>query len=114
MTALLIDRRAFVTAALAATVAGCATSIPARRGGAIPFLTATAAKAGDGEDYQIAWDAPGVDGVAIYGGSSPSPILKGKPLVSGRGTGLRTIMLPLPRPRTKGLPFRMGEGVDPP
>ena len=50
MTALLIDRRAFVTAALAATVAGCATSIPARRGAAIPFLTATAANAGDGED----------------------------------------------------------------
>ena len=99
MTALLIDRRAFVTAALAVSLAGCATPIAGRRGGAIPFLAATAAKVGTGDDYHIAWDAAGVDHVTIYAGPSPSTVLTGKPLAQGRGKDSVTVSNPVPGAR---------------
>ncbi|WP_097093599.1 tyrosine-protein phosphatase [Novosphingobium sp. Chol11] len=97
MTALLLDRRAFVTAALAVSVAGlagCATPASEARSGPIPFLTATAAKVGTSDDYQIAWDAAGVDHVVIYAGSTPSPVLTGEPVARGRGKDSITVSMP--------------------
>ncbi|HWV12689.1 MAG TPA: tyrosine-protein phosphatase [Sphingobium sp.] len=99
MTALLLDRRAFVTATLAVSLAGCATPIAGRRGGAIPFLAATAAKVGTSDDYHIAWDAAGVDHVTIYAGPSPSPVRTGKPLARARGKDSVTVSNPVPGER---------------
>lgn len=94
MTAILIERRQFVAAALAVSLtglAGCATPV-ARSGSAVsPFLTASAVRVGESEDYQIAWQAAGVEHVAVHVTGSPIPVLTGTPLAQGGGAGSVTV-----------------------
>ena len=89
MTTLLLDRRQFVSSALLATLAGCATPARLARSSSIPFLAASAAKVG--ADYRIEWDAPGVRHVAIHVGKTPSPVLTGRPAAQGSGSGSASI-----------------------
>lgn len=111
MTALLFDRREVVAAALVASLyglGGCATPVAQSGSAAIPFLAASATKVGTGEDYQIAWQAVGVEHVSVHVGEAPSPILTGKPLGKGGGTGSVTIrnLMPGTRPYFTLVPDR--------
>ncbi|EQB08122.1 hypothetical protein L288_08845 [Sphingobium quisquiliarum P25] len=90
MTMLSLDRRTFVSTAFLTSVAGltgCATPAYRARSGAIPFRSAVVAKMDGGDDFQLEWQADGVQRVTVYAGTGPAPVLTGKPAGEGAGSG---------------------------
>ena len=89
MTALLLDRRGFVSAGLLSVLAGCATPTMRETRGAIPFRSASVTRIDD--RYEVSWTAEGVRHVAVYAGAEPAPVRTGSPLAEGGGMGSVTV-----------------------
>ena len=96
MRTLLLDRREFVSGALLASLAGCATPLARQRSAVSPFLAAAVQRVSEG--WRIDWQAQGARRVTLFAGPTPDPVLTGQPVGRGGATGSITAHASLPRP----------------